>query len=267
VQFIGPPFTFGLREVASGISAAGPNCAIAANDKVYWMGLGEFYVYDGVVQTIPCPIKEYVFDQTFDQERRDIVFAAHNSAFSEIWWFYPCTISGDCTRYAVYNYAQELWYYGTLARTAWVDRGTSLNPIAAGLDGYLYAHEFGINDGSQNPAAPISAYIQSSAADLGEGDQFMFVSRLIPDLTFRSSVSNPLATITLTAQNFPGGESFGAQPSPVARSATVPVEQFTQQTFVRLRGRAVAMRIESNQIGTQWRLGSPRADVRTDGRR
>ena len=267
MQFIGPPFTFGIREVGTGLSVAGPNCAIAANDKVYWMGLGEFYVYDGVVQTIPCPIKEYVFDQTFDQERRDIVFAAHNSSFSEIWWFYPCTISGDCTRYAVYNYAQQLWYYGTLSRTAWIDRGTSLNPIAAGLDGYLYAHESGIDDGSQNPAAPISAYIQSSAADLGEGDQFMFVSRLIPDLTFRSSVNDPQATITLTAQNFPGGESFGAQPSPVARSATVPVEQFTQQTFVRLRGRAMSLRIESNKVGTAWRLGSPRVDVRTDGRR
>ena len=267
VQFIGPPFTFGIREVASGLSTAGPNCAISANDKVYWMGLGEFYVYDGVVREIPCSIKEYVFDLTFNKERRDLVFAAHNSSFSEIWWFYPCTVSGDCTRYAVYNYAQNLWYYGTLPRTAWIDRGTSLTPIAASLDGYLYAHETGLDDGSLNPVGPINAYIQSSAADLGEGDQFMFVSRLIPDLTFRSSSGSPLATITLTAQNFPGGASFGDQPSPVARTATVPVEQFTQQTFVRLRGRAMAMRIESNQVGTAWRLGSPRADVRSDGRR
>jgi len=267
VQFIGPPFTFGIREVANGVSSAGPNCAIAANDKVYWMGLGEFYVYDGVVQTIPCPIKEYVFGLTFDQERRDAVFAAHNSSFSEIWWFYPCTISGECTRYAIYNYAQGLWYYGTLSRTAWVDRGTSLNPIAAGLDGFLYSHESGLNDGSQNPSAPISAYIQSSTVDLGEGDRFMFVSRLIPDLTFRNSVGRPQATITLTAQNFPGGEPFGAQPSPVARSATVPVEQFTQQAFVRLRGRSMSMRIESNQVGTAWRLGSPRVEARTDGGR
>jgi hypothetical protein len=267
VQFIGPPFTFGIREVASGLSVAGPNCAISANDKVYWMGLGEFYVYDGVVREIPCSIKEYVFDQTFNKERRDGVFAAHNSAFSEIWWLYPCTVSGDCTRYAVYNYAQEAWYYGTMPRTAWIDRGTSLTPIAAGLDGFLYAHESGIDDGSTNPASPLNAYIQSSAADLGEGDQFMFVSRLIPDLTFRSSVDDPLATITLTAQNFPGGASFGDQPSPVERSASVPVERFTQQTFVRLRGRAMALRIESNKVGTAWRLGSPRADVRTDGRR
>jgi hypothetical protein len=267
LQFIGPPFTFGLTEVAKGVSSAGPNCAVSANDIVYWMGLGEFYLYDGVVRTIPCPIKEYVFDLTFNTSLRDLVFAAHNSSFSEIWWFYPCQISGDCTRYAVYNYAQEIWYYGTLPRSAWIDRGTSLNPIAAGLDGFLYSHESGLNDGSQNPPAPISAYVQSSPVDLGDGEQFMFVSRLIPDLTFRASQNDPLATITLTAQNFPGGQFFGNQPSPVARSATVPVEQYTQQTFVRLRGRAMALRIESNKADTAWRLGSPRVSLRTDGRR
>jgi hypothetical protein len=267
VQFIGPPFTFGIREVAAGLSVAGPNCAVSANDVVYWMGLGEFYMYDGVVREIPCPVKEFVFDQTFDKERRDIVFAAHNSSFSEIWWTYPCTVSGDCTRYVVYNYEQQVWYYGTLPRTAWVDRGTSLNPIAAGLDGFLYSHENGVNDGSTNPPSPLDAFIQSSATDLGDGEQFMFVSRLIPDLTFRSSTNDPLATITLTAQNFPGGAFFGDQPSPVARSVPVPVEQFTQQTFVRLRGRAMALKIESNKVGTAWRLGSPRVDLRTDGRR
>jgi len=267
LQFIGPPFTFGIREVGVGISTAGPNCAVAANGVVYWMGLGEFYMYDGVVREIPCPIKEYVFDVTFNSARRDQVFAGHNSSFSEVWWLYPCVDSGDCTRYAIYNYAQQVWYYGTLPRTAWADRGTSLTPTAAGLDGFLYSHELGIDDGSTEPASPISAYVQSSAVDLGEGDQFMFASRLIPDVTFRNSVDNPLATITLTAQNFPGGEPFGAQPSPVARSATVPVEQFTEQTFVRLRGRAMSLRIESNKVGTSWRLGSPRVDLRTDGRR
>lgn len=267
LQFIGPPFTFGIREVASGLSVAGQNCAISANDKVYWMGMGEFYVYDGIVREIPCPIKEYVFDLTFDKERRDVVFAAHNSAFSEIWWLYPCTVSGECTRYAVYNYSQDVWYYGTMPRTAWIDRGASTTPIAAGLDGYLYEHETGFDDGSTNPPSPIASYIQSSPADLGEGDQFMFVTRVIPDLTFRGSFDNPVATLTLSAQNFPGGEMFGAQPSTLARKATVPVEQFTRQTFVRLRGRSVTLRVESNKVGTAWRLGSPRVDVRSDGRR
>ena len=267
MQFVGPPFTFGLREVANGVSAAGPNCAVAVNDTVYWMGLGAFYLYNGVVQEIPCSVKEFVFDQTFDTELRDIVFAAHNSAFSEVWWFYPCTVSGDCTRYVIYNYAQEIWYYGTLPRTAWVDRGTSLNPIAAGLDGFLFDHEAGLNDGSTNPPTPLNAFIQSTPVNLGDGEQFMFASRMIPDLTFRSSTGSPIATITLTAQNFPGGEFFGDQPSPVARSVSVPVEQFTRQNFVRLRGRAASLRIESNLVGTQWRLGSPRLDLRTDGRR
>ena len=267
LQFVGPPFTFGIREVASGISTAGPNCAVAANDRVFWMGLGEFYRYDGTVQQIPCPVKEYVFDQTFDSERRDVVFAAHNSSFSEIWWFYPCRTSGDCTRYVVYNYEQDVWYYGTLPRSAWVDRGISLNPTAAGLDGYLYTHEVGTDDGSQSPPRAISAYVQSSPVDLGEGDNFMFVTRVIPDITFRNSTGGPEATLTLTAQNFPGGEFFGDQPSSVARTVSVPVEQFTRQNFVRIRGRSMTLRVESNRVGTAWRLGSPRVEARTDGRK
>jgi hypothetical protein len=267
LQFVGPPFTFGLREVASGLSTAGPNCAVAANGVIYWMGLGEFYLYNGTVQQIPCPVKEYVFDQTFDTERRDLVFVGHNAAFSEIWWFYPCTISGDCTRYVVYNYEQQVWYYGTLPRSAWIDRGVSLKPLAAGLDGYIYTHESGADDGSQNPPGAINAYIQSSPVDIGEGDQFMFVTRVLGDITFRSSTNDPEATLTLSAQNFPGGEFFGDQPSPVVRSASVPVERFTTQNFVRLRGRAVALRVGSNKVGTAWRLGSPRVEARTDGRR
>jgi hypothetical protein len=267
MQFVGPPFTFGIREVANGVSTAGPNCAVAVNDTVYWMGLGAFYLYNGVVQEIPCAVKEYVFDQTFNTELRDIVYAGHNSAFSEVWWFYPCTVSAECTRYVIYNYAQQLWYYGTMPRSAWVDRGTSLNPIAAGLDGYIYSQEAGANDGSTNPSSPLAAYIQSTPVDMGDGDQFMFASRMIPDLTFRSSTGTPVATITLAAQNFPGGASFGNQPSAVTRSVSVPVERFTEQNFIRLRGRSVSLRIESNQVGTQWRLGSPRLDVRTDGRK
>lgn len=267
VQFLGPPFTFGVQEVASGISTAGANCAVSANDTVYWMGLGEFYFYNGVVQAIPCSVKEYVFDETFDQTKRDLVFASHNSAFSEIWWFYPCSVSGDCTRYVVYNYAQQIWYYGTLARSAWVDRGTSLNPIAAGLDGYLYNHESGLDDGSVNPPAAIASYVQSSPFDLGEGDKFMSVYRMLPDITFRNSTSVPEATFTVAAQNFPGSSTFGSTANPVVRTATVPVQQFTPEVFLRLRGRAASIRVGSDQVGTSWRLGSPRLDVRPDGRR
>lgn len=267
VQFVGPPFTFGMREVASGLSVAGQNAAVAANDVIYWMGLGEFYMYDGTVRQIPCAVKEFVFDLTFDSARRDQVFAGHNAAFGEIWWFYPSKLAGETTRYVVYNYEQSVWYYGTLPRTAWIDRGVSLRPIAAAMDGYLYTHEVGVNDGSQNPPAPLSAYVQSSPVDFGDGDQFMFATRVIPDITFRGSANGALANMVLTAQNTPGGVFFGTQTSPVQRTAVVPIEQHTEQAYVRIRGRAMALRVESNTTGTSWRLGSPRIDVRTDGRR
>jgi hypothetical protein len=267
LQFVGPPFTFGIREVASGISVAGPNSAVAANGVIYWMGLGEFYVYDGAVRQLPCSVKAHVFERTFASELRDIVFAGHNAAFSEVWWFYPCNVSNECTRYVVFNYEQQIWYYGTLPRSAWLDRGVTLTPTAAGLDGYLYSHESGFDDGSTNPPSPLNTFIQSSPVDLGEGDQFMFASRLIPDITFRSSTATPHVTMTLTAQNFPGGTAFGAQPSAVSRTVDVPVERYTEQTYIRLRGRSMTLRVSSNTLGTAWRLGSPRIDIRTDGKR
>jgi hypothetical protein len=268
LQFIGPPFTFGVREIASGLSIAGPNAVVSANGVIYWMGLGEFYVYDGTVRQIPCSVKEYVFDQTFDIGLRDVVYAAHNASFSEVWWFYPDKEFGDCSRYVVYNYEQGLWYYGTMQRSAWVDRGISPKPIAAGFDGHLYNHEIEASDGSQNPPVGISSFIQSSFLNLGEGDHFMFVSRIIPDITFRNSKnSSPNVTLTITAKNFPGSSSFGNQFGQVLREVALPVEEFTDQIFVRLRGRSMALRIESNTPNTAWRLGSPRVEVRTDGRK
>jgi hypothetical protein len=267
VQFVGPPFTFGMREVATGISTIGPNCTVAANGVIYWMGLGEFYQYDGTVRQIPCPVREYVFDLTLRASRGAQVFAGHNSAFSEVWWFYPCDTSGECTRYVVYNYETQIWYYGTLARTAWLDRGVALNPVAAATDGRLYDHESGLNDGSQSPPAPIGAFIQSSAVALGEGDRYMFASRVLPDVTFRTSTGTPAVTMTLQAQNFPGDAAFGPQIGSVSRQTALSLDRFTPQYFVRLRGRAMALRVESNQIDTAWRLGSPRVDIRTDGRK
>jgi hypothetical protein len=267
MQFIGPPYTFGLRELASGVSAAGPNCAVTANDAIYWMGLGAFYRYNGVVEEIPCAVKEYVFDLTMDKTLRDLVCAGHNSAFSEIWWFYPGVGDGECSRYVVYNYAQSLWYYGTMARTAWIDQSVALTPLAAGTDGYVYAHETGTDDGSQNPAVALESYIQSSAADIGDGEDFVFIRRLIPDVTFRGSTSNPQLTMTLTAQNFPGEVTFNPQTKTVSRSAPLPVEQFTTQLFVRLRGRAAALRVASSTLGTSWRLGTQRIDITMDGKR
>ena len=266
MQFIGAPFTFGLSEVSTNVSIAGPNAAVAAGDNVFWMGKGEFYAYAGQVQQMDCLVKDYVFSD-INLAQIGKVAAGHNAAFSEIWWFYPSAASTENDRYVVYNYAQNVWYYGTMARTAWIDRGTYAYPLATCPTGCIFYHEFGLNDGSINPPIAINAFIESSAVDIAEGDQFMFASRLLPDITFRNSTGTPLATFTLKAKNFPGGALFGDDATTTVRAATVPVEQFTTQTFVRIRGRAMALRVESDQTNTAWRLGVPRLDIRTDGRR
>lgn len=266
MQFIGPPFTFGLSEVSTNLSIAGPNAAISAGDLVFWMGSGEFYVYDGRVQQIDCSVKDFIFSD-LNRDQLEKVVAGHNAAFGEVWWFYPSANSAENDRYVVFNYSQNVWYYGTLARTAWIDRGVFQFPLAASAVDDIFYHEFGINDGETNPPSALNAYIESSAVDIGEGDRFMFASKLIPDITFRQSTGTPTAVFTLTAKNFPGGDPFGADASNTTRTSTVPVEQFTNQTFVRIRGRALALRVESNQLNTAWRLGVPRLELRTDGRK
>lgn len=266
VQYIGAPFTFGLSEVSQGLTIAGQNASVAVNDSVYWMGRNQFYLYNGTVQEIPCTVKEYVFSD-INQTQINKVFAGHNPEFSEVWWFYPSAASANNNRYVVYNYGQNIWYFGQLERTAWEGSSVFGFPIAASRDGYLYTHETGINDGSQNPPVAIASYIQSTSFDLGDGDQFMFAWRLIPDLTFRTSDDAPQATITLLMQDYPGGSITQSDSGSVARTATLPVERFTEKLYIRLRGRAMAFRIEANQYNTAWRLGAPRVDLRTDGRR
>ena len=185
-----------------------------------------------------------------------------------MWWFYPSTNSTENDQYVVYNYEQRVWYYGTMPRTAWSDRNVLGFPTAVSPDGYVYYQENGLNDDSADPPAPLAAYIESSVVDIGDGDQFMFATRIIPDLTFRNSTNGaPTATLTLKARNFPGGTYFATDSDPVVKTASAPVEQFTEQVFVRLRGRSMSLRIESNQVNTAWRLGDPRLDLRTDGRR
>ena len=267
MQYIGPPFTFGINMISENITIRSPIAVAAVEDTVYWMGKNEFYVYSGGVQTLPCSVRDYVFSD-FNTVQAEKCFAAVNSSFSEIWWFYPSANSDNNDRYVVYNYLQNIWYYGNLTRTAWVDRGVNETPIAAGRDGYLYNHEVGFDDGSTTPASAIVSYIESSQFDIGEGDQFSFVRRLIPDLTFRNSTAEtPTANFTLKARNFPGGAYLQNNSKAVEKTASVPVEQFTQDAHVRLRGRSVAIRVDSDVTGTGWRLGSPRIDVRSDGRR
>ena len=236
VQFVGAPFTFGLNEVSQGVSIAGQNAAVAVNDSVYWMGKNQFYIYNGNVQEIPCTVKEYVFAD-FNIYQTNKVVAGHNSEYGEIWWFYPSLNSDNIDRYVIFNYQQNIWYYGNLSRSAWVSRGVFGYPIAAGTDGYLYYHEFGINDGSQNPPIGINCYVQSNSFDMGEGDKLMSAWRVIPDLTFRTSDGSPLVTFTLKTQDFPGSGFFEEESNNVVRTATVPIERFTTQQYVRLRGR------------------------------
>lgn len=267
MQFLGPPYTFGVNMISENVTIASLNAAAAVQDTVYWMGQNEFYVYSGAVQKLPCDVKDYVFSD-FNTSQAEKVFTATNTAFSEVWWFYPSGSSSNIDRYVVFNYEQQIWYYGTLDRSAWIDRGLNTNPIAAGLDGYLYNHEDGFDDGSNNPATAITAYIESSQVDISDGEHFSFVRRIIPDITFRDSTApSPQAIIELKARNFPGGAYLQDDSGTVVKTASVPVEQYTNELYVRLRGRSLALRVESNASGVGWRFGSPRIDIRPDGRR
>ena len=267
MQYLGPPFTFGITMLSENVTIASPKSVAAIEDNVFWMGQNEFYVYAGSVQKLPCSVRDYVFsDFNFSQSEK--VFSSTNASFSEVWWFYPSASSANVDRYVVYNYQQQVWYYGTLDRGAWIDRGVNSNPVASGLDGYLYTHETGTDDGSTNPASPINAFIESSQFDIGEGNNFAFVTRIIPDIAFENTSNDaPTADMTLKARNFPGGNFTQTENSPVTRTSTVPVQQFTDQSYVRLRGRSMTLRVASDTAGTGWRLGTPRIDIRPDGRR
>ena len=267
MQFLGPPFTFGLTEISRNVTIASPNAAVAVNDFVFWMGSKEFYVYSGTVARLPCTVLDYVFSD-FNRDQIGKVTAGHNSSYGEVWWFYPSGSATENDRYVIYNYQEKVWYFGNLARTAWVDRGINQYPIAASTDNKLYYHEFGQDDGSTNPASAISANIESSQIDIGDGDKFTFIRRLIHDVTFRDSTNEtPRANLVVKTRNFPGVTFSETSSDTVSQSASSPIELFTEQVHLRLRGRSFAFRIESDVTGVMWRLGTPRLDIRPDGRR
>jgi len=267
MQFLGDPFTFGLTEISRNITIASPNAAIAVNDFVFWMGSKEFYVYGGTVQRLPCTVLDYVFSD-FNRDQIGKVFAGHNSSYGEVWWFYPSKTSNVNDRYVIYNYQEKIWYFGNLGRTAWVDRGINQYPIAASTDNKLYYHEFGQDDGSTNPPSAISANIESSQMDIGDGEKFSLVRRVLPDITFRDSTNEtPRVNMVVKARNFPGVTFNETTSKEVSRSVSTPIELFTEQLHVRLRGRSFAFRIESDTTGVMWRLGTPRVDIRPDGQR
>jgi hypothetical protein len=268
VRYVGPPFTFGQTVVTGTTTLISARAMATLNDTTMWMGSNNFYAYNGRTQTLPCTVRAYVFDDINFSERQKI-FASTNSQFNEVMWFYVSNGSSEIDKYVVYNTEEQAWYFGSLARTAWVDRTSRDYPIAAnGDDNYLYYHDKGFDDGSTSPVSSITAYIESADFEIGEGDNFQFVRRIIPDLSFIGSTNDaPVATMTLKPRNFPG-EDYGTSGSgSVTASQVVDVEQFTNQAFIRLRGRAMAFRVESSGSGIHWRLGAPRIEVRPDGRR
>jgi hypothetical protein len=266
MRYIGAPFEYSMTQIGL-TSLLSPSGVAAANDMVFWMGTNGFYAYNGRIAGLPCSVKDYVFnDINYDQAEK--ITAGSNMAFNEVWWFYPSANSSENDRYVVYNYNENVWFVGSLVRTVWIDRGIEDYPRSASTDGYIYFHELGQDDGSVNPPAPITAYIESAPFEIGEGEQFGFAWRMIPDITFRDSANaNPSVNFILKTQDYSGGNFKQTSNNNTVRTATLPIEQFTDQTYFRLRGRMMSLRVESTATGVAWRLGVPRVDVRTDGRR
>jgi len=275
LQYLGPPIVWGSQILADNVSLISDRAMTTAAGVTYWMGEEKFYVYDGRVQTLPCDLRQYVFSD-FNLNQAEQVFASTVERFNEVWWFY-CSADNNTAspdRYVVYNYLEKIWYYGTMDRTAWIDASIiSDYPIAA-YDNQLLYQESGVDDNSTGTAAAIEAYITSSEFDIDDGHNFAFVWRVLPDITFRgSTANNPSATLTLLPlQNSGSGYNNpaslgGSDNGSITRTAVVPVEQFTGQVNIRVRGRQMSMKIASDGVGVAWQLGSPRIDLRPDGRK
>ena len=269
MQYLGPPFVWGTQPLGDNISIMGPNAAILASGVVYWMGVDKFYIYDGRVQTLNCDLRRHVFnDLNISQNQQ--VFAGTNEGFNEVWWFYCSKDSLVVDKYVIYNYAENAWYYGTMARTAWLDTGLLRSPIAATYGYRVVSHEVGVDDNETGTPAPIAAYISSSEFDIEDGHNVAQVWRMLPDLTFEGSTegSSPELTMTLYGlTNSGSGVTSGKSRDVVKGSSYVITEEFTGQIYTRVRGRQMILKGESTKLGTTWQLGAPRLDIRKDGRR
>ena len=279
LQFLGTQEVFSIQELSNSISIMGPNVVVSANNVTYWMGVNKFYAYSGRVDTLPCTLRQYIFND-INLTNRATFFAGTNGQFQEIAWFYCSANATDIDKYVIYNYAEQIWYYGTLSRTAWIDSGIFNYPTAVS-NGWVYSHENGRNDGQPLGAEPlpIDSYIQSADIDIEDGDKFMLLRRIIPDVNFTGSeTTNPVtgetlvpqATIVVGVRNFPGAASSftnseGQNTQGNVVTATATVDEYTNEIFIRARGRQLNFRIESNNLGTQWQLGMPRLDARPDG--
>jgi len=277
LQYQGPPIVWSSQLLGDNISIAGPNAVTIGSGVIYWMGVDKFYKYDGRLQTLRCDLRKFIFED-INLLQQDQFFASTNEGFNEVWFFYCSANSQEIDRYAVFNYLENngegVWYYGEMARTAWLDSGLRNNPMAATTINNIVYHELGNDDNATETTLPISSVIETAEFDIDDGDHFGFVWRILPDMTFvGSDTASPQVTMTLIPmQNAGSGYnnpiSLGGNPdATIVRSATVPIEQFTGQVYVRVRGRQMILKVENNQIGCAWQLGSPRIDIKQDGRR
>jgi hypothetical protein len=277
LQYVGPPYVWTAQLVADNISIVGPNAATIASGAVYWMAVDKFYKYDGRVQTLNCDLRRYVFGD-FNVLQTQQVYASTNEGFNEIWWFYCSENSNQSDRYVVYNYLENVWYYGTMGRSAWLDSGLLPLPIAATYDSELVRHEDGVDAYVLGNITAMPANISSSEFDIGDGHNFGYVWRILPDLTFSGSsnvagtsgsgVPTPAVTMTLYPMQNSGSGTGNAAGAKVTQGTNyVITEEFTGQIYTRARGRQMIFKISSDQIGTTWQLGAPRLDIRPDGKR
>lgn len=262
MQFTGTTDVFAFQEMADNISMISPRAVSVANNVVYWMGNDKFYMYSGRVETLPCTLRNHVFGNlNFEQSNQ--IISGTNERWNEVWWFYPTGNSTVPDAYVVYNYAEQIWYYGNLTRTAWLD--TPLRAYPQAINGpKLYNHEAGVDD----DGAAMTSYIVTSDFDIVDGDEFMLIKRMIPDINFTgSTAATPRILLTVKPRNFPGSNYMNANQPLVELSSTVPVEQYTEQIFIRARARQMGMKIYSDEVGVMWQMGLPRLDGRKDGKR
>ena len=263
MRFIGPPFTFGIKELSKNITIMSPSSAIAVDDSVYWMGVDTFYLYNGQTQQLPCSVKDKVF-LDLNIEEREKVHVGANTEFSEIWWFYTSASSTEIDKYVIYNYLENIWYFGSLARQAWLDRGIRALPLATGGQN-LFNHETGFDD----DGAAMTSFVESAPMALGDAGRFGFINRIIPDVNFAGSTSiNPQVDFTIKARTHSGsGFTQTDDNNTSQRTTNIPVEVYTEKLDVRVRGRTFALRVEANEKGTKFKLGSPQVNIVQDGRR
>lgn len=274
MQYLGPPAVWGATLLADGISIIGPNSVAVAAGVTYWMGVDKFYKYDGNVTTVVCDLRQHVFGN-INLAQGYQAFGGINEAFNEVWWFYCSANSTVVDKYVIYNYVENIWYYGTMQRSAWIGADVSDFPVAATYSNNLVNHEVGVDNNETSTSLPLNAYIETAEWDVGDGDSFTFIRRVLPDVTFRSSTGDlaPQLTMTIKPMKNSGSGynnplSNGGNPSAgVIRIAQAPIEEFTGQVFIRVRGRQFVLRYESDQLGTAWQTGATRIDFQKDGRR